>query len=62
MDGYTIGLDLVPNDNYQRALNDCKKAYDSFQKLTQQQKEQLVKEIVGYDGFVKFCMMMNRGL
>lgn len=62
MNSYKIKADLEPNDNYQKALKDFIQAYNSLQKLTPQQKEQLVKDLLGYDGFVKFCMLMNRGL
>ncbi|MCM1006452.1 MAG: hypothetical protein NC485_00745 [Ruminococcus flavefaciens] len=63
MNRYTIKPDLDPNDSYQKALKDFIQAYNSLQKLTPQQQQQLVKDLLGYDGFVKFCMLMNgRGI
>ena len=61
MDGYKVKADIEPNDNYQNALKDFVQADKSFQKLTPQQKEHLIKELLGYEGFVKFCMFLNRG-
>lgn len=61
MDGYKIKADIEPNDNYQKALKDFVQANKSFQNLTPQQKEHLIKELLGYEGFVKFCMFLNRG-
>ena len=46
--------------NYQKALNDLIQANNSIKKLTPQQKEQLVMDLLGYDGFVKFCTLVNR--
>lgn len=53
--------DTERDDNYQKALKDFIQANNSFQRLTAQQKEQLVKDLLGYEGFVKFCMLINRG-
>ena len=61
MDGYKVKADTEPNDNYQNALKDFIQANNSFQKLTPQQKEQLIKDLLGYEGFVKFCSFSNRG-
>lgn len=59
MNGYKT--DTERDDNYQKALKDLIQANNSFQRLTAQQKEQLVKDLLGYEGFVKFCMLINRG-
>ncbi len=59
MNGYKT--DTERDDNYQKALKDFIQANNSFQRLTAQQKEQLVKDLLGYEGFVKFCMLINRG-
>lgn len=61
MDSYKVKADIEPNDNYQKALKDFIQANNSFQKLTSQQKEQLIKDLLGYEGFVKFCTFINRG-
>lgn len=61
MDGYKVKADIEPNDNYQNALKDFIQANNSFQKLTPQQKEQLIKDLLGYEGFVKVCSFLNRG-
>lgn len=62
MDSYKIEAAIEPDDNYQKALNDFIQAYNSLQKLTPKQKEQLVKDLLGYEGFVRFCTLMNRGV
>ena len=59
MNGYKA--DTERDDNYQKVLKDFIQANNSFQRLTAQQKEQLVKDLLGYEGFVKFCMLINRG-
>ena len=61
MDSYKVKADIEPNDNYQKALKDFIQADNSFQKLTPQQKEQLIKDLLGYEGFVKFCTFINGG-
>ena len=61
MDSYKVKADIEPNDNYQKALKDFIQANNSFQKLTPQQKEKLIKDLLGYEGFVKFCTFINRG-
>lgn len=61
MDSYKVKADIEPNDNYQKALKDFIQANNSFQKLTPQQKKQLIKDLLGYEDFVKFCTFINRG-
>lgn len=60
MDDYKIINNIDLDDNYRKALEDFIRANNSFQKLTTSQREQLVKDLLGYEGFVKFCMFINK--
>ena len=42
-----IKLDVEPKDNYEKARKDLMQAKFSFEKLTEQQKEQVIKDVFG---------------
>ena len=49
MKNIEIKLDVEPKDNYEKAKKDLIQAKLSFEKLTEQQKEWLVVEVLGLD-------------
>ena len=44
LDNYKLKLDIEPSDEYQKAKLDLCKAKESFDKLTDKQKEELLEE------------------
>ena len=51
LDNYKLKLDIEPSDEYQKAKLDLCKAKESFDKLTDKQKESLVIELLEEYGF-----------
>ena len=47
MNGYTIKPSIEPEDKYEKARKDLIEARKSFEDLTNDQRKQLVKEVLG---------------
>lgn len=53
MEGYKVDISIEPKDNYEKAKKDLLEAIESFERLSPQQKAQLINEvfILGSMGF-----------
>lgn len=58
MDNYKLTLGVEPSDKYEKAKQDIIQAKKSFDELTSQQQEQLVKEVFGAEAVAQICTTM----
>lgn len=50
---------ILAKDKYEKAKKDIIEAMKSFRDLTDSQQQQLVKEFLGYETFLKLCSLIN---
>lgn len=60
MSEYEMKLDVEPKNNYEKAKQDLIKARLSFEKLTAQEKEQLITEAFGIEAMQEFKNILDR--
>ena len=60
MEDYKITVDVDPEDQYIKAKKDLLEAMDSFQQLTQQERERLITELLGVAAVNEVRRIMNQ--
>lgn len=60
MDEYEMKVDIEPKNNYEKAKLDLIKAISSFDKLTVQEKQDLITEALGIEAMRDFKNILNR--
>lgn len=60
MEDYKITVDVDPEDKYIKAKKDLLEAMDSFQQLTQQERERLITELLGVAAVNEVRRIMNQ--
>lgn len=59
LDNIRLTVSLEPKDKYDKAKKDIIEAMKSVQDLSAFQQQQLVKELLGYEGFLRFYSLIN---
>lgn len=57
---YEMKVDIEPKNNYEKAKQDLIKAISSFDKLTVQEKQDLITEALGIEAMRDFKNILNR--
>lgn len=60
MNNIELKLDAEPKDNYEKAKHDLLQALKSYDKLTPQQKECLMKEFIGATNMTTICTVLKQ--
>ena len=59
MADYNLKVDVEPTDKYEKAKKDLITAFNSFHELSQEKKEQLIRELVGIQASQAIFELMN---
>ena len=59
MADYNLKMDVEPTDKYEKAKKDLITAFNSFHELSQEKKEQLIRELVGEQAFQTVFELMK---
>lgn len=60
MDEYEMKVDIEPKNNYEKAKQDLIKARLSFDKLTAQEKQDLITEALGIEAMIELKNVLGR--
>lgn len=60
MGEYEMKVDIEPENNYEKAKQDLIKAISSFDKLTVQEKQDLITEALGIEAMRDFKNILSR--
>lgn len=60
MDEYEMKVDIEPKNNYEKAKQDLIKAISSFDKLTVQEKQDLITEALGIETMQYLINILSR--
>ncbi len=60
MSEYEMKLDVEPENNYEKAKQDLIKAISSFDKLTVQEKQDLITEALGIETMIELKNVLGR--
>ena len=60
MDEYKMKFDVEPENNYEKAKQDLIKAISSFNKLTDQEKKNLITEVFGIEAMQCLINILSR--